>query len=138
VHARDAAQLELPTLLRREQRERGGQRSHRGAGVAQEQVGRLDRQGTCQAAHAHAVAAKALDAAAQSLERGQHHAGVVGVEQVVDVGLARAQGRQQQHAVGDALGAGQGHAAAGAAQRRQVEEMGRVHGGQAATASEGL
>jgi hypothetical protein len=72
--------------------------------------------------------AVATQAAAERLEGGQHHAGVVGIEQVVHRRRAGGQAGQQQHAVGDALRAGQAHAAGGRAQGRDVEEGDRVHG----------
>ena len=59
--------------------------------------------------------AVALDRAADLAQRGQHHLGVVRVEQVVDLGRALAQAGEQQHAVGDALRAGQPHRAGDAA-----------------------
>ena len=60
-------------------------------------------------------------AAAQRRQRVEHHPGVVGVEQVVHRGRALREPGQQQHAVGDALAAGQPDRAGDAAQRRQVE-----------------
>jgi hypothetical protein len=57
----------------------------------------------------HGPGAFELDAAAQLAQRLQHDARVVGVQQVVHLGAAFAQRGQQQHAVGDAFGAGQAH-----------------------------
>ena len=62
------------------------------------------------------------DAAAQRPQSVQHDGGVVGRQQVAHDVLPSLKRRQQQHADGDALGAGQAHGACGAAQRRQVEE----------------
>ena len=68
------------------------------------------------------------DATAQLAQGLQHHAGVVRVQQVVDHRGAFAQGREQQHAVGNALGAGQGDGARGTGEWGQVQKGDGVHG----------
>ena len=64
---------------------------------------------------------------AQSIE---HDAGVVRVQQVLQFGRALRQRSEQQHAVGNAFGAGQGDRAAGAVKRWYVKKVGREHKGQ--------
>ena len=59
-------------------------------------------------------------AAAQLAQGRQHHAGVVRVQQVMDGGGALAQRGQQQHAVRDALGAGQDDGAGGTGEATAV------------------
>ena len=101
VHTRHTAQFKVAA----QNSQRGGERTNRGAGVAHEQrrlpVSELATQtvnlnGSARLPHTTPQRAQGL----------KHDAGVVGVEQIVQRGAARAQGRQQQHAVGDALGAG--------------------------------
>ena len=126
VHARHARELEAPALGCGEQGQRRRQRPHRGAGVAQEELRFVDHQAPAQAGDVQ-HAAVATQAAAQRGQGIEHHARVVAVEQVVDGGRPAGQTGEQQHAVGDALGAGQAHAAGGTAERRQVEERNAVH-----------
>lgn len=127
VHARHAGHLEVATQHGQGRR----QRAHGGAGIAQEQLrARIVGQGAVDASDLHRLARGDLggrDLAAQLAQRGQHDAGVVRVQQVVDGGGAGTQGGQQQHAVGNAFGAGQLHAAAGGGQVRQVKKGGLVH-----------
>lgn len=68
------------------------------------------------------VRAGALPAHAQRLERLEHARDVVGVQQVMDVGVTLGERREQQHAIGDALAARQPRAALGAPRRWQIEE----------------
>jgi hypothetical protein len=127
VHACHAGQLELAALQGREHGERGAERTHRRPRVAEEQARLPVREPSADAGDVQ-HGAVAAQAAAQRRQRGQHHAGVVGVEQVVHRRRALGQAGQQQHPVGDALGAGQPHAAGGRTQGRDVEEGDRVHG----------
>ncbi len=68
-----------------------------------------------------------LDAAAQLAQGVEHDARVVGFQQVVHRGRALAQGCQQQHAIGDAFGAGQLHAALGRLERGEIKKGGGIH-----------
>ncbi|MCY1240214.1 hypothetical protein D9M72_530500 [compost metagenome] len=111
MHARHARQLVASAL----QRQRGGQRADRGAGIAHEELGRLVRE-IAAGAGDNVVVAFLPPRHAERAQRLQHHAGVVGIEQIAHAGLARGQCGQQQHAVGDALGARQPDGAVGAGQ----------------------
>ena len=105
----------------------GGQGAHGGAGVAHEKFQSLrflqaptqSRDGDRGAVLCHA--------AAQLPQGGEHHAGVVRIQQVVDGGGAFAQGREQQHPVGNAFRAGQQHRARGTAKGGKVKEGRGVH-----------
>jgi hypothetical protein len=106
VHARNAAQLEAAALGGRQQGQRGCQRAHGGAGVAQKQLRLVHLQSAAQARHLqHPLGALALfvQRATQAAQRVQHHAGVVAVQQRMHGGRALGQPGQQQHAVRDAL-----------------------------------
>ena len=127
VHPRHARQRETAALQAGQQRQGGGQGPHRGAGVAQEQLGLVDEQTAGQTRDRGAAVGKRVDAAAQRAQRGQHHPGVIGVQQVVQHGGAGGQSGQQQHPVRDRLGARQTHRASGAAQRWQVKKGDVVH-----------
>ena len=72
----------------------------------------------------HAVAVAAAAPQPSCAQRVEHHARVVGVQQVVHRGRALGQAGQQQHAVGDALGARQAHAC----RRRRAAAAGRGTG----------
>ncbi len=58
---------------------------------------------------------------AERSKRVEHDARIVGIEQVRDRRLAFGQRGQQQHAVGDALGAGQSNRAVSAGKRSKIE-----------------
>ena len=116
VHARYPAEGELAAEFGAEQGQGRGQGAHGGAGVAQEQIGLAHRQLGAQALHAQVAVGLGLDRAAQLSQGLEHHARVVRVQQVDDFGLAFAQGREQEHAVGNAFGAGQAHGAPGVGQ----------------------
>ncbi len=92
VHARYAVQLETSTLRGGEHGQCGGQRPHRGTGIAEEQPGLLHREPAGQALHVHRGAV-ARDVTAELGQRSHHDARVVGVEQVVNLGRALGQGR---------------------------------------------
>jgi hypothetical protein len=77
------------------------------------QLGFLDRKGP-----AHAVHHLLFERNAQVRKCGAHHARVVGVEETADLGPALGEPRKEQHAVGDALRAGQRYRAGRAANRR--------------------
>ena len=127
IHAGNACHLEVAA----QHRQRCGQRAHGRAGIAQEQR----RLGAGWQLAADAGDVNGLvgcdgirgDATAQLLESGQHDAGVVRVQQVVNGGGALAQRRQQQHAIGDAFGAGQADATVGGVQCGQVQKFGGEH-----------
>ncbi len=88
VHARHAREL----VFAAQQRQRRAQRAHGRAGVAQEQSGGRRGAAAAQAGDAR-LCAIFLDAAAQLAQRVQHHAGVVGGQQVVHRGRALRSGR---------------------------------------------
>src|SRR6185295_8801962 len=124
VHARDARE---PVFAAAE-RERRGERPERGAGIAEKKLCVFHRE---RAAHAtHLLSGKLR---AQFLQRLAHHPRVVGVEEARDLGLAFGERREEQHAVGDALRAGQAHRAARAARGLQLEDF--SHCSRAARAS---
>jgi hypothetical protein len=58
---------------------------------------------------------------AEDAQGGEHDAGIVRIEQLVDDRLAFGQGCQQQRPIGDALRPGQPHAPAHAGDRGDVE-----------------
>src|SRR5213078_1702842 len=99
-------------------REDCGKRPEDRAGVAEVKVGGLVRERP--AAHRGRIA---RDADAQKLEGVQHHAGVVGIQQVLDARLAVRQRGEQQHAIGDALRSGQLHRALHPRDRTEIEEL---------------
>ena len=127
VHARHARQLEAPALRRGEQRQRGRQRTHGGAGVAEEQRGLRHWQPAAQAVDAQRTARGRLHIAAQRTQRLEHDARVVRLQRLVHQRAALGQRGQQQHAVGNALRSRQPHRAGGNAQRRNVEKGNVVH-----------
>jgi len=122
VHARHAAQLEVAA----DHGQRRRQGPHRRPRVAEEQP-RVRGRGAGREAGDLDRGAAVAHAAAQRAQRIEHHPGVVRIQQVVHDGGSRAQRRQQQDPVGNALGAGQAHHAAGTAQRRNVQEFGGEH-----------
>src|SRR6218665_2905562 len=81
VHARHARELELAA----EQGQRCRQRAHRGAGIAQKEFGRRARGAAAQARDVHA-AARFIDGAADLAQCVEHHAGVVGRQQLMHGG----------------------------------------------------
>ena len=113
VHARHAREFKLAA----EQGQRRGERAHRRSGIAQKQLGRgLGRLGA-KARDVHGVAVF-LHVATDLAQRVEHHAGVVGGEQIADFRGALTQGGQQQNAIGNALGARELHATTGRGQGR--------------------
>ena len=68
-----------------------------------------------------------LDRRAELAERFAHDLRVFGVEQSAHVGRAARQGGEQQHAVGNAFGAGKRDRASGVGQGWQIEECGGKH-----------
>lgn len=106
VHARLAGQVESALA----QAEGGGERAHGGAGVAQEQIRRGRLEGATHPLDRTAAPVLRQPVADPQLRQGvEHVAHIVAVEQVGDAGLPLGQCRQQQNAVGKALGAGQLH-----------------------------
>ncbi len=91
------------------QTQRGAQRSHGGAGVAEEQIDRLlHRKAATQTVHgALGLVGGELVLDPELGQRRQHVTNVIAVEQVGEPGGATGQGCQQQGPVGYALGAGQ-------------------------------
>ena len=105
------------------QRQRRRQRAERRAGVAEEQIGLLDRKRRRRAAHAEGVRPQPpspADAERLAAPRACTRCRRTSSRSRISVSPSR-QGRQQQHAVGDALGAGQAHRAGSARQRGKVE-----------------
>ncbi|MDT4852228.1 hypothetical protein FQZ97_864520 [compost metagenome] len=127
VHAGDAAEFKRTAVHAGQQRQRGGQGAHGCAGVAQKKLLLLHGQGTTEPMHPQRAVVLGFDAAAELGQCGQHHPGVVRIQQIGDVGVPDTQGREQQHAVGDALGAGQAHGPACAAQGGDVKVVDGVH-----------
>ncbi len=121
MHAGHAVQR----IVTPQQRQRGGKRADRGARVAHEQIGLRCRKAPCPALHMSRLAL-APHGNAQRLQRSEHHAGVVGIEQASDLGLPLGQRGEQQDAIGNALGTGQLHPSARADERRQIARL-RLH-----------
>jgi hypothetical protein len=119
--------VKLPPVYRRQQRQRSRERAHGGARVAQKQCRFTHRQLAAQAVYAQGTVGLGFEAAAQFGQGRQHDLGVVGVEQVHDVGVAHAECGQQQHPVRDAFGARQPDRAARADQRCEVEVRNGIH-----------
>ena len=122
VHARHATQRAIGT----QHCQGGGQGAHGGPGIAQEKIQMLLRNAATQAGDMqHSVgAAQAATQAAQGIE---HDPGVIGVQQVSHRGLALTHCAQQQHAVGNAFGAGQGDVTGSAQQVRNIQKCGAKH-----------
>jgi hypothetical protein len=125
VHPRHAAQRVVAAL----QGQRRGERADRGAGIAHEEIGLPGRESSGATLHPVVVARRAglrlaRPAHAESAQRLEHHARVVGIEELAHPGLAAGQGREQQDPVGDALGAGQLERAFGPRQRAERDRGG--------------
>src|SRR5260221_3330807 len=118
VHARHAGNVILAVA----ESERGGQWTTVRAGVAQEKVGLLLGERSADAAHLDAGSVLG-QRHAEARERFAHDARVLGVEQSLHLRFALGQRGEQEDAVGDALRAGQAHAAACAARRLQLEDF---------------
>ena len=86
----------------------GGERAERCAGVAQKQIGFGVREAAVLSDHVQAACAL-FQRHAQLRQCFEHPVGVVRFEQGVDVAFVVGQGSQQQRAVADAFGAGQGN-----------------------------
>ena len=122
MHARHAAEFKIAT----QHRQRGGQRTHGGSGIAQKQLRRPVGQHAPEAGNTHRVGYFG-DGAAQCAQRLEHDLGVIGIEQVVHGGRALRHGCQQQNAVGNALGARQDDRAKSALQSRNVQKRSGKH-----------
>ncbi len=84
----------------------------------------LHRERAADAAHAVVQAvALAPPVDAERPQRLEHALDIVRHEQVADVGLARGERGEQQHAIGDALRAGQAHGTSGAQHWGQIEKF---------------
>ncbi len=103
MHARHTADFVMPPGQCQGRR----QRSDRRASIAHEQIALLDRKHPAHTAHAPGIRPQRVQPDAQGSQCVEHHARVVGIEQVADFRRTRGHGREQQHAVGDALRAGQ-------------------------------
>ena len=123
MHARDTGELEFAP----QQGQCRRQRAHCSACIAEKQSRRSLRRTPAQTGHRNGLAGS-LDAAAQLLQRVQHHSCVVGVKDVLHHGHTLTQGCQQQYAIGNAFGARQADTTAGAFQRRQIEKRNVEHG----------
>ena len=126
VHARHARQL----MLAAQQRQRRRQRPHRRARIAQKKPRGRRRRAPAQPLNQHLIgpAIGAAHAAAHLRQRLQHHPRVVAIEQAAHPRRALAQGRQQQHAVGNALGARQPHPPLHGAQGGDIQKFSGEHG----------
>ena len=99
VHSGNA----LQHVIAARQRQRRRQRPEGSTGVAEEQLCLLDRKTTGTAGDLPAFTAQVGDTNTQRLQGFEHALGVVGGEQIADLGLTICQRREQQHAVGDTL-----------------------------------
>jgi len=117
VHARYTGQFVTATG----QGQRRRQRTERGTRVAEEKLRLFDGKIPATTGNAIGVIAKRLHLHAECAQGIQHAFGIVGVQQVAHCCRALRQRSQQQHAVGDALGTGQAHAAVRGHQRREFE-----------------
>ena len=106
----------------------GGERTHGRPRVAHEKLDGLLRPGAPAKAGDGHHGALHIHTAAQLAQGLQHHPRVIGIEQVVDHRGALAQCREQQHPVGDALGARQGDCASSTVEWGKVQKRNRVHG----------
>ena len=102
-------------------RKRGRQRTHRRARVAEKKLRRLRRETRRRVPVTTQLVAVVLEPTPSVFERGEHHARVVGIEQVGDRGFAFGQRREQQHAVRNALRAGQPNRAGRTRKRSEIE-----------------
>ena len=120
VHARHTRQTVFATRQRKRRRER----AEGGTRVAEEEVRALDRERAAHAAYAIVEAlALAHPGHAERAQRLEHALDVVGHEQIADVGLAFGKRGEQQHAVRDALRAGQTDRTGSAQHRGQIEKF---------------
>lgn len=120
VHAGDAVQV----IVAASQCQCGGQRPECGTGIAEEKVGLPDRPAAVTAFDAESPAVCLLrQVDAQLLQGLQHAVGIVGLKHAMNQGLAGGEGGEQQHAVGNAFGAGQGNRAAQGGARGEIEEF---------------
>ena len=122
VHAGHAREFEVTT----QHGQCRGQRAHGGTCVAEKQRGGGVGKTTAQTGDMHCRAVF-TDFATQRPQRNEHYAGVVRIQQVMDCGGALAHRCQQQHAVGNTFGAGEGDCARGALQRWQVQKFSGKH-----------
>ena len=120
----DAAQRELAALGRREQRQRRGQRAHRGAGVAEKEFGAA-RRSVPPRPSMRTESPLGLDAAPERAQRIEHDPGVVRIEQVVDQVLPAARPASSSTRFEMLFEPGRRTRAGGMVQRRQVEKAGR-------------
>ncbi|MPN45167.1 hypothetical protein SDC9_192734 [bioreactor metagenome] len=99
MHAGDA----LENIVATGQRQRSGQRTKGRAGIAEEEFCLLDRKAPAASGDTPVFASQMDNAQAQRLERIEHALGIVGSQQVANLGLTFREGRQQQDTVGDTL-----------------------------------
>ena len=88
--------------------QRGGQRTERRARVAQKQIGSPIGETSACAVYFQTAFGKIFDSNAEFTKRFQHTVGIVGFEQGMDFTSIVGQGGEQQGAVADAFGSGQG------------------------------
>jgi hypothetical protein len=112
VHPRRAAQLEARVAARGE-REGGDERPHRGSCVAEPERRLLHERPAAETVDDDR-AGVAFEAAAELLQRLEHHLRVVGMQQAGDRRRPRREPGEQQGPVRDALRAGNAHRAADA------------------------
>ena len=103
VHTLHARQFELAALHAGHQCQGRSKGPHRSARITQEQFGLPHRQLAAYALYLNGPTISPLNLTAQYLQRVEHHAGVVRVEQVMHSGLALGECGKQQHAIRDAL-----------------------------------
>ncbi|MNI44030.1 hypothetical protein D3C73_983810 [compost metagenome] len=122
VHARHARQA----VVAPHERQRGSQRAYRRARVAHEKVSAFHRK-TPHALDSHTTRIQFGHLHAQLAQRAQHDARIVGIQQPGNGGGALGNRRQQQHAIGNALGTRQGHHALRLPHARQVQIRQSAH-----------
>eukprot|EP00968_Pinguiococcus_pyrenoidosus_P025946 scaffold7040_cov256-Pinguiococcus_pyrenoidosus.AAC.10 len=106
------------------------QRPHGRPGIAQEQLGDAFAalESAAQALHGDLPGLLVLfQLHSEALERAEHVADVVGVQQVLHHGPPLGQGGQKQHSVAQALAAGQGDGAGDGGNGLQVQLLGAFH-----------
>ena len=114
----------MQMVIAAKQSQGGGERAEGSASVAEEQIGLPLRETATAAVYGVAAATMMFDADAEAFQRGEHMAGVVGIEQVFNAAGVVGQGGQQQAAVADAFGAGQRDGGGAQAGSGEVEGIG--------------
>jgi len=117
VHARHPGERVMPSR----QRQRRRQRPEGRAGIAQEEVTFLVRKRATDTSDAPDIATERFHADTELAQRGQHHAGVVRIEQIAKFRDAIGQSSQQQTTIGNAFRSRQPDGAGSPAGRRQVK-----------------